>query len=207
VGQRHYVIDVWVLGQQFVLDALDRMVQHPGHTLHRGGDAKDVTRAHSTVGVAIALEGKPLQRCLGFGHPGGQRQAVQRWRGRHAQLIFLDPTAARNRRQGVTDGLAVANNLTAFGDVFQGHFVALGDEIHGHQAVRKLGTGRYALVIDHDHYVVALVQTNGTRRVGMFNQLHHGAPQECASVRLVNSGPLVGGSLSTTRLIGPTMTR
>ncbi len=207
VGQRHHVIDVRVIGQQFVLDTLDRMVQHAGNALHGGGDTENIACAHGAVGVAIALEGKAFQWRLGVRHFSGQRQAVQRWRGGHAQLVFLHPTAPRNRRQGVTDGLAIANNLTALRDIFQRHLVALRDEIHGHQAVRKLGPGRYALVVDHDHHVVTLVQTDRARRVGMFNQLHYIAPQECASVNLVSSGPLLGGSLSTTRLIGPTITR
>ena len=173
VGQRHHVIDMRVLGQQLVLDALDRMVQHAGNALHGGGNAEDVARAHGAVRIAIALEGKPLQGRLGFRHLGGQRQAVQRRCGGHAQLVLLHPTATRNRRQGITDGLAVANNLAALGDVFQRHLVALRDEIHGDQAVGKLGTGGYPLIVHHDHHIVALVQTDRARRVGMFNQLHH----------------------------------
>ncbi|MNL23358.1 hypothetical protein D3C87_1447430 [compost metagenome] len=180
MGQRHHVIDVRVLGQQLVLDALDRMIQHPGHALHGGGDAKNVARANGAVGVAITLESEAFQRCLRGRHVGGQRQAVQRWRGRHAQLIFLDPAAAGNRLQGIANDLAVTNHLATFGNVFQGDLVALRHEVHGDQAVRKLGAGRYTLIINHDHHVVPLVKADVARRVGMFNQLHDAAPQECA---------------------------
>ncbi len=156
------------------------MIKHAGHALHSRGNAQDVARADGAVGVAITLEGEAFQRCLRSRHVGGQRQAVQRRRGRHAQLIFLDPTATRDRLQGVADGLAVTNHPATFGNVFQGDLVALWYEVHGDQAVRKLGTGRYALIVDHDHYVVPLVQADVARRVGMFNQLHDAAPQECA---------------------------
>ncbi|MCY1454970.1 hypothetical protein D9M71_720710 [compost metagenome] len=95
-------------------------------------------------------------------------------------MIFLDPTASGNRLQGIANDLAITNHLATFGNVFQGDLVALRHEIHGNQTVRKLGAGRYALIIDHNHYVVPLVQADVARRVGMFNQLHDAAPQECA---------------------------
>ena len=180
VGERHHVIDVRVLGQQFILDALDRMVEHAGHALDGRRNPENIARANGTVGVAIPLEGVTVQRCLGRRYFGGQRQAVQRWRGGHAQLIFLDPAAARDRLQRIANGLAVTNHLAAFGNVLEGDFMALRHEVHRHQAIWKLGTGRYALVVDHDHDVVPLVQADVARRVGMFNQLHDAAPQECA---------------------------
>src|SRR3546814_7271687 len=70
-------------------------------------------------------------------HVGGQRQAVQRRRGGHAQLVFLDPTATGDRWQRVANDLAVANHLAALGNIFQGDLVALRYKVHGDQAIRE----------------------------------------------------------------------
>ena len=180
VGQCDHVIDVRVLGQQLILDAFYRVIKHAGHALHGGGDPENIARANSAVSVAIPLESEAFERRLSVRHLGGERQTVQRRRGRHAQLIFLDPTATGDRLQCVANDLAVANHVPALGNVLQRDLVALRHKIHRHQAIRKLSTGRYPLVIDHNHYIVPLVQADVARRVGMFNQLHDAAPQECA---------------------------
>ncbi len=174
MGQGHHVIDVRVFGQQFVTNALDCMVQHAGHALHGGGDPQNVAGAHRTVGVAVALEGVTLQRCLFLGHRIGHRQAVERRRRRHAQLVFPDPTATRYWLQRVTDGVAITNNGLAHGQVNGADLVALRHVIDRHQAVVEFGSGRHTLVVDHDHDVIQRVQPDVARRVGMLNQVHHG---------------------------------
>ncbi|MNV78545.1 hypothetical protein D3C71_1720410 [compost metagenome] len=51
-----HVVHVGIARQQFLADARDRVLDHALHTLHGGGDGKDVARADGAVGVAVALE-------------------------------------------------------------------------------------------------------------------------------------------------------
>ncbi len=150
------------------------MVEHTGHALHGGGDTEDVASAHCTVSVAIALEGVTLKRGLLFRHRIGHRQAVQRGRGRHAQLVFPDPTAARYRLQCIANCVAVTNHGLAHGKVNGADLVALRYVIDSDKAVVEFGSGRHTLVIDHDHDVIQGMQPDIARRIGMLNQVHHG---------------------------------
>jgi hypothetical protein len=40
MGKSHHRVDVGILGQQLVLDALDGVVERAGHALHAGADAE-----------------------------------------------------------------------------------------------------------------------------------------------------------------------
>ena len=163
MGQGHHIIDMRVTGQQLVLDTLDRMVQHAGHTLHGGGDAEDIARPDRAIGVAITLEGEALKWHLRCGNIGGQWQAIERRCGGHAQLVLIDPTAPRNGLQGIADHLTVADHLATFGNSRQRDLVALGDKIHRHQPVGKHSTRRYALVVDHHRDIIPRVQADRAR--------------------------------------------
>ena len=126
-------------------------------------NSADAMRTDGAISVAKTLEGIPLQRRRGVWHLIGHRQAVQRRRSGHAQLVFIDPTAPLNGLQGVTDGLTVANHLAPLRNVHQGDFVALGHEVQCHQTVGKHRAGRHTLVIDDHGHVVARVQSNRAR--------------------------------------------
>ena len=172
VLQSHYVIDVGILRQQFLLDALDRKLHHARHALHGGGDRQDVAGADAAVRIAVALEGVALQCFHRRRLDGGNRQAFQLARGRHVHIVLGQPAAGRQIFGGKTNGDVVADHAIAFGKIAQRHLVALRDRFQQRQTVGEYSAGRKAAVVDDNGDVVVVVHKDVARAIGAGRRGH-----------------------------------
>nr|GEU28088.1 hypothetical protein [Tanacetum cinerariifolium] len=165
VLEADHVVDVGVLGQQFLLDAVHGKFHHARYALHGGGDAQDVAGAHAAVRIAEALERVAFER-FGLGQrAGGNRQALEAQRAGHDHIAFVEPAARRQVLAGKADGDVVAHDFLALGEVAQRDLVALRDGFEQGQAVLEHGAGRQAAVVDHDGDVVVVMHGDIARRI------------------------------------------
>ena len=155
--ERHHVVDIGIAGQQLPFDPVYHVVGDARHTLHAGGDAEDVARAHTAVGIAVALEGVALQRFPVSRLARCKRQSIQCRRLGHPQHRFVNPAPARDRLPGEADHLAVTQHRRVPGDVNQRYLVSLRIPFAQLGAVSEQAAGRQAVRADHDGHVVVWI--------------------------------------------------
>jgi len=126
----------------------------------------------STDGTSAALDGLPVTLIR---NPRNLGKTASLWRGIALALAEDAEAVISLDGDGQHRPEDIPRLLAAHGG--RGDVIVVGARLHDRQG---FGAGRHALVIDHDHHVVPLVQADVARRVGMFNQLHDAAPQECA---------------------------
>ena len=76
--QSHYIIDIGIFRQQLPFDALNRELNHPLHTLHGGGDGKNVTGTDRAIWITVSLKGVAFECWLRFSFDGTNRQIIER---------------------------------------------------------------------------------------------------------------------------------
>jgi hypothetical protein len=158
-----HVIHVRIAGEELVLDALHRVVDHPRDALHGLGDREDVAGADGAIGIAVTLEGVSLERLELRRLHGRYRQALERARGGHLQRHLVHPASCREGTRGAADDDVVAPYLVAFREIHERHLVALRHALDQREAAGELRARGQAAVVRNDRDVVAIVHLDVER--------------------------------------------
>ena len=153
------VIYVRILRQDLPLDALNRNIEHTGHTLYGRVDAEDVPRTGvATVRITIPHPGRSFRLRKVRADVRRELHLIEIRCRCHDEVLLIDPAADRDILRGRAEYDTVTKYFGALRQRLQCDLMRLWDVLHGHHARHHFGTLRH--IMDGDGDIVTLGDLN-----------------------------------------------